>query len=270
MTGGGTIGGVTFASLGLLLTKADVPLLPDTRQTEEEIPGMDGTLDMETTYGPRLINLTFQLVAASEGEYQIRLQQIASVFNARAGIKELVLDRISGKRWMVKYNGSISVDKIAQLGTFTVPLKAFYPFAESVKDTTVAPTLNDGYTLGMGLKLGMSAADYTFAIDSTPKAVTVYNAGTYDAKPIIRVTGPASSVTIKNETTGETLTWANTLAAGSVLEIDCNKSTITLNGGNSFYYFAGVFPRLSPGDNHFTVTAAGATVSFVFRHTYLY
>jgi len=66
-SGGGNIGGKSFASLGLLLTKADVPLLPSVRQVEEQIPGHNGTIDLETNFGARQIELTFDVFCGNRG-----------------------------------------------------------------------------------------------------------------------------------------------------------------------------------------------------------
>lgn len=269
MNGGATIGGVSFASLGLTLLKANVPLLPEVRQYEEEIPGMDGLLDLGTEYGPRPIELDVEFSADNETEYQTRLSNIAKVFNPKRGAQPLVLDRMLGKMYYVKYNGTISIEKIATLGTFTIPLKAFDPFAYSVTDTTVPLALGQGYSLGMGLRLGDA---YSFTVKASPTVLKVYHAGNHEAKPLIRLTGTGSNITIANDTTQEAFSVNLTLKSTDVLEIDCAKSKIRLNGQNAFYAFSGLFPKLAEGENSFTITATSPnlTVAFVFRHTYLY
>jgi predicted phage tail component-like protein len=270
--GGATFGGVAFSSLGLLVTKANIPILPETRQTEEEIPGLDGTIDQNTEYGTRTIELEVMMLASNETEFQIRLQQIAKVFNARAGVKPLILDRMTGKRWMCKYNGQLPLDKIASLGTFTLPFKAFFPFSESVLDTSTPIAYGQGYTYGMGFRYGGS--NYSFPVTSSPKTFTVYHAGTYEAYPVIRLTGSASNITIRNDTTGEQCTLAVTMAAGDVVEVRCAplEQSVTKNGVDITRVHSGVFPRLVEGDNSITITATvpNLTVAFIFRHTYLY
>lgn len=268
--GGATIGGVTFTSLGLIVLKTNIPLMPETRQVEEEIPGKDGSIDMETTFGPRVIEIDVQLtVTDGEQAYQIALQNIAKTFNPRKGVQSLILDRMTGKRWLVKYNGTIPIEKIAQIGVFTIPFKAFYPFAESVNVSTAPLTLDDGYVIGMGLRLDDT---YTHTVNTSPKTVSVYHAGTYDVKPIIRITGAGTNISVTNDTTAEGLTWTGTLGAADVLEIDCTKCTVTKNGVNAYSGFSGTFPKLTEGDNSITIagTSLNCGVSFVFRHTYLY
>ena len=267
--GGGMIGGVTFKSLGLMLTKASIPIMPDIRQTEEEIPGRDGVLDLGTRFGARMIELTFQVIADTETAYQTALQQIAAVFSPHRGQQILILDRMSGKQWKVKVSGSIPVEKLLQIGEFTVQLKAHEPFAESVIDSTQALKLGMGLTLGQGFKLGQGKEIYT--VTASPTTITVTNRGTYYAQPLITLKGAGTNPQIENLTTGELMSWTGSLANGT-LALDCDKQTAELNGINAFPGFAGTFIKLAPGENTIKITAAGAnlTASFLFRHTYIY
>ncbi|SEM81962.1 phage tail family protein [Paenibacillus sp. OV219] len=268
---GATFDGISFASLGLKLVKSNIPLLPETRQTEAEIPGLDGSLDMGAEYGPRLIELEVILQESSEIQYQNKLQQLAKLFNARAGAKSLVLDRMPGKRWLCKYNGSIGIEKLLQLGSFTLPLKAFSPFSESVHHTTYPLRYGQGYTYGMGLRRG---SQYSFAVKSSPQLITVHHAGTHEAYPVITITGSASNLTITNTTTGESCSVNVTLGPTDVLELNCApmEQTAKKNGINVLGLFSGRFPKLIEGLNSLTITATSPnmTVAFRFRHTYLY
>ncbi|MDP5274357.1 phage tail domain-containing protein [Chengkuizengella axinellae] len=267
--GGGTIGGVPFKNLGLKLTKANIPLLPEIKSTEEEIPGLEGVIDLETKYGARLIELTFILVETDEVLYQVALQNIAKVMNIKIGLQPLVLDRAGGKRWMVKVNGNIPIEKLAQMGEFTVPFKAPFPFAESVTDTMEEIDLNDGYMLGMNYRLDMSPESYIFdVIDSN--TFDVFHAGNHEVDPVIKISGTGSEITLTNDTTAQGLHWSGTL--NGTLEIDCKKKRIKFNDQNAFYDFSGTYPKLIEGDNSITITGTSLNceVSFIFRHTYLY
>lgn len=271
LSGGGNIGGVSFASLGLLLTKADIPLLPTTRQIEEEIPGRDGSIDLETRYGARPIELTFEFTETEEIAYQNNLSKVAGAFNALKGEQILVLERNPGKQWRVKYNGSISIEKLAQIGTFTVPLKAFNPFAESYNKADEPLKLGEGFTLGMGYKLTDNSST-TYSVTSNLTTLTVPHFGNHAAKPIITITGTGSNLTITNDSTEEGFTWSGTLSANDTLVVDCDKMSIKKNGNNAFANFSGDYITLGEGDNSITVTATSPnlTVDFDYRHTYLY
>ncbi|RJE90671.1 phage tail family protein [Paenibacillus sp. 1011MAR3C5] len=269
--GGASYGGVSFASLGLLVTGVNLPLLPETIQEEESLPGLDGSLDMEMRYGPRMIEVTVELLTKDESEYQAALQRLAKVFNARLGSKPLVLDRMPGKRWMAKYNGTISIEKIASLGSFTLPFKAFYPFSESVLESHQMLEYGQNYLFGMGLRYGDT---YSFGVTTSPKSQLIYHAGTHEAFPVIRMRGSGSNIKITNTATSESLTINTVMTANDVVEINCAplEQTILKNGISAVSGATGKFPRLIEGENKITISATGAnlTVDFIFRHTYLY
>jgi len=273
-SGGGNIGGKSFASLGLLLTKAAVPLLPSVRQVEEELPGRNGTLDLETNFGARQIELTFDFVAATEGEYQTNLSAVAGAFNPVKGQQTLVLDRSPGKQYNVKFNGSIPIEKLATIGEFTVPLKAFNPMPESVIDSLDENTeLDDGITLGMGYELNEEPTRYS--VTGSPASLSVDHHGNAEVHPLIKITGTsggAADLTISNDTTSEAMQISTALVSGDVLEIDCDAKTVRLNDANIFDKFSGIYPKLTEGANSFTITAdvPDLTIEFIFRHRYLY
>jgi phage-related protein len=270
ISGGGNIAGLSFASLSLKLLSSNIPILPETRQQEDEIPGLDGSLDLGTGYGPRQIELEVLVKADSKTELHSKLAKTASVFSPKKGIQPLVIATQPGKMFYVKFNGSLPLEKIGSLsGKFTIPLKAFDPFAYSVNGTSEPLKLGQGYTLGQGLRFGDS---YTFEAKQTSTTFSVYHAGTHEAKPIIRITGTGSNLILVNDSTDEGLAVDLTLLQGDTLEIDCKNQRIFLNGSNAFYAFSGGYPRLVEGSNDFTLTASNPnlTIEFIFRHTYLY
>lgn len=273
--GGAIYDGVAFSDLGLLVTKVNIPLLPEVTITEEDIDGYDGSVDVDEQYGPRSIELTVALITESEAEYQARLQQIASLFNIGKRSRPLVLSRAPGKRWMCGYNGRIPIEKVATIGEFTIPLKAYMPFAESVTSSTEPLRLGQGYILGQGLYLSDSSASYEIKASAT--TINVANMGTYKAYPklIVKATTAVTKLSIENVTTNEKLIVMSTISAGSELEIDCAPlaQICRVNGVIKFGFIDGDFIRLDPGDNELLITADGAidiTLAIDFRFTYLY
>ncbi|MEC1714765.1 phage tail domain-containing protein [Schinkia azotoformans] len=269
LSGGGNIGGKSFASLGLLLTKVNIPILPDTRQVEEELPGVDGTIDLETRFGARPIELTFELIEDFEIDFHIRLSEIAAAFNPLKGQQILMLERNPGKQWKVKYNGSLPIDRLATIGTFTVPLKAFFPFAESVNPADTELKLGEGLIIGMGYEISDTIP--TFNIKSSPTTITVKNAGNHEARPVITLSGTGSGIKVTNKTTGESFSFNEPLSGGNLV-INTALYTAEHNSLNVFHLVLGDFPQLVEGNNVFIVTATNPsfTIDFDFRHTYLY
>jgi hypothetical protein len=125
---------------------------------------------------------------------------------------------------------------------FTLQLACLSPFARSgarVPLVTAGPT---------------AAAQTTYVVDS------VGNAPTSPQWTLVAVTaGTLSSLTLRNETTGEQMALAGPFADGDYLFVDGERKKVTVNGADADY--TGVFPSVIPGLNAFTLTAAGASFS---------
>jgi hypothetical protein len=81
---------------------------------------------------------------------------------------------------------------------------------------------------------------------------SVTNSGDADSPPILKLYGPTTNPTVKNITTGESISLTYTLAEGDYIEIDMSKITAKLNGVTDVSY-AVTFPAdwwmLDPGAN---------------------
>lgn len=127
---------------------------------------------------------------------------------------------------------------------------------------------------GYGRAESYTSLEFT---DETSLAFTeeAQHAGTARARAIVRVNFSAANavtaVSFKNNTTGETLTVAEAVTAGDLLEIDSEQMTVKLNSAEVDY--SGLFPSLKPGVNNFTltITATSATYTLTIQHraTYL-
>jgi Phage tail protein len=60
--------------------------------------------------------------------------------------------------------------------------------------------------------------------------LTCTNAGTFESRPVLTITGPIDNPTISNLTTGQSFTLAITLIGGDSLVIDMRAKTVVLNG----------------------------------------
>lgn len=103
--------------------------------------------------------------------------------------------------------------------------------------------------------------------------LSILNLGDFDAYPIWTIQGPASAITITNTTTGKSLALTAdgglTLGAADALVIDTRPPSLRTNpqvydpdDGTSFYSkvaAGGALWWFTPGQNHFTIAASGAT-----------
>ena len=110
-----------------------------------------------------------------------------------------------------------------------VQLYSERPFAEDATATTydtVAMTAGGG---GFAVPLTLPV---TFTA-SSGGTVTVTNSGDFYAYPKMRVYGPIINPSVINQTTGERLQFAGSIAAGDYWEIDLFNKTVRLNGSTS-------------------------------------
>jgi phage-related protein len=104
-------------------------------------------------------------------------------------------------------------------------------------------------------------------------SVTVDNDGDDDAFPVWTVTGPATSVSLTNVTTGEVLVLARTITVGDTVVIDTRErqQTALLNGDTNLWgdlSDASTMWALQPGLNDLTLTVSGSTSNTRVRMTY--
>jgi hypothetical protein len=104
-------------------------------------------------------------------------------------------------------------------------------------------------------------------------AVTVDNDGDDDAYPVWTITGPATSVSLTNTTTGQTLLLTHTITIGDTIVIDTRErqQTALLNGVTNLWgdlSDASTMWPLETGINDLTLTVAGSTSNTRVRMTY--
>jgi hypothetical protein len=104
--------------------------------------------------------------------------------------------------------------------------------------------------------------------------VQITNAGTFTTRPRARIDGPVSNPFLENQTAGQTITFAITLASDEYLEIDFDDRTVLLNGTASRYYTkSGDWWELAPGANDVRFGATGtdpaASATIYWRDAWL-
>jgi len=104
-------------------------------------------------------------------------------------------------------------------------------------------------------------------------AVTVDNDGDDNAFPVWTINGPATSVTLSNITTGQTLVLTRTITGADTIVIDTRerRQTALLNGTTNLWpdlsTDSTMWP-LEPDTNQLTLTVAGSTAETSVRMTY--
>ncbi|WP_274362759.1 phage tail domain-containing protein [Paenibacillus thermotolerans] len=261
-----TVNGISFASLGLGLTKYNIPVLPDTRDYGVEIAGKDGEIDFGSVYSSRTFTLECVLMADdSSFDYHQKIATIASVFNAKKGDLDLYFSDRQGRRYMARYAGSMPIEKLIFDGMVSIPLKMHNPYPESQQDTS-AKEYGQGLEYGQGYEYATSSVQVTKSSQSIP----IQHDGTAEVAPFIRITGNFTNLSLSDGT--NTFTFTGTTTGTDVIEIDCKKFTVKKNGVNAYGSTNGVFFLLKPGTTTFIANSTNPNfkIEFIFRHTYLY
>ncbi|KIL35173.1 hypothetical protein SD71_16245 [Cohnella kolymensis] len=138
------IDGVSFSSLGIGIKKRDIDLLPETRDYTAQIAGQDGEMDFGSEYGSRVINHECILMADDPTmDYQAKARQLSRVFDAKKGERIITYSDIPGKRYRMRYAGSLPIEKIIFDGMFTLPMKMYDPFPEAADEQLIETTITD-------------------------------------------------------------------------------------------------------------------------------
>lgn len=239
--------GIRDVDLGFRVLEGSLdPILPDSRDRIVTIPGRQGALDFGAELEPRYFE--FECIFVADGtnynnpsaqELQNRIRQLASLLTDKTGIPRmfpLIIEREPNKHYMVRYSGSLGIERIiySSVGTFTLPLVAYDPFAYGVEET----------------------------INFTNNTATVTNTGTVETFPIFIATFTSAATEWKVSLGSKFVRVVRNFTVGEVLEVDCATGKININGTNIISYLDwqnSQFFSLLPGQSILTVTPAGVS-----------
>lgn len=221
----------------LVLRDSRLELLPSTRDSTDEIPGMHGEFDFGTEFNSRAFDLH---VATNEGYAPLEKAQLQRLFakylDPAKGAKTLIFSDDIEKTYIVKYSGKIDITQYPSWFEFTLPFKMSNPFIMGSFEKTL---------IGSG---------------------TLINAGTFETSLTIEIAGPATNPSLVIG--GQTLSYSGSIPAGQTLIIASNGGTGTakLGGVNAMAGYNGIFPSLQPGNTNVT---AGSNVIIRWKDKWL-
>jgi hypothetical protein len=133
----------------------------------------------------------------------------------------------NGQGGGLQYN----VDQNRRIGSTPIQLTVLagdpyiydYPGQNQV---AVAQTGGIGTGFNMAFNVGFGGA-------IPGNAATVFNGGTHTAYPVITLVGPLTNPALVDSSSGITMAFAITLAAGDLLVVDCRNKSVVLNGSAS-------------------------------------
>lgn len=209
-------------------------------------------------YAPRPITLTVQATAPSQA---LRDTARASM-GAAVPVSDLATLRIDEpipKQLLVRRSGPLTetyptlVDAVFTVGLIAPDPRKYSAQLHSLSATQasaaagLAPPLTPPFTLPAG---------------APPMAVACTNAGSFETRPVVSITGPITSPAIVNQTTGQQVSFtALMLAATDVLAVDFLNQQALLNGVFRTADLASSWWVMQPGTTTVQVTGTGGTGS---------
>lgn len=261
--GGFTLDGTPAKDLQIVMSReSDRPILPNTVDSTMSIAGRNGIIDMGATLGARQFSLACKVITKDYRALQKAIEQIASVLvdvRGKPRTVKLVFDVNPDRYYLVRYSGSLSIDRLFGLGQFTLPLLVVSrePFANSLTSSD-SVILDSDIVLDSDIMLD-DRWDYYI---SSEQVVELFNWGTMAVKPLISLQGSFASISIT--VNGKTF---NYTAHNGLLIIDCEKFTVKKDGINTISNMTGDFIELNAGTNQISIsgTSLSVNVSFIFE-----
>ena len=199
-------------------------------------------------YGPRIITLTVMASApdqATRDSARRQLQQTVPVSDLGTFLYNEPVPKVS----YVRRNATAAVTETLPTlsdAVFQIPLIApdprlYDPNSQSLSSTTATPPaspLTLPFTNGFPVTFPSQVPPGTQGILAT-------NSGTFETRPIITVTGPVTSPSVVNSSTGQAVTFSSlVLKAGSQLTLDMDARQA---------YVSGVFYPADPSSSWFVM-----------------
>lgn len=144
-----TLGGVRPEDIGLrVLRESSRPILPGTRDRTVTIDGRNGAWDFGADVEPREFNLSCAFLTRDSRQLQYHVEQLAHLLVDSYGkprTLELVFAAHPDRTYTVRYSGNLDINRVVGMGTFSLPLIAFEPYAYGLEqvlelDISASPT----------------------------------------------------------------------------------------------------------------------------------
>lgn len=237
------------------------------RHVTEQLEGMDGHVDIETTYDRRILSGRFLLQAKDYNDYALAQNEVFRVFQSKKPFY-LISGQEPKKRWKVKVSSGFTPERLSVSdGLFEVEFISAIPFSESI-GTTLDPLTFDAEKWQTGQGLTTENPVYVHQAST----FRIFNAGDVPVDPRqmplkIELKGASTNPKITNRTTGDT--WQYNGSSGA-------NDTITLSGIRSLKNGTSIFGStnkklitIAPGWNDFEITgASNFLITFDFRFYY--
>lgn len=254
--------------------------MPPVSVVEDEVYEQPGTRLRTVRVGARDVTLPITVIGDGEAAVRQRIRSLLRAFNPVRGDGILRCTSVDGTmrelrcRYVQGMEGKEGRDEFGRdFQRLVLVLHASEPFWTDTTATEATYTVGDTTPM-------LSAQFFpgpNLTSDTVLGQQTITNDGDLDAFPVYTIGGPATSVTITNDTTGERVVFGAALAAGDVLTIDTRpfRKTVTVNGANRYADLSldSVLFALPPGSTSVRLDLPGSTdatyATVSYRRTWL-
>jgi len=276
--------GYTFTASQATLEEFAGAGLPDIRASEENKSQQDGSVATGYRYGGRTFGWSGRLSADTFALYLAERRELMEALSMQnytdiAGYEmtftllddsELTLRAVRVINAVFDFPGD---EPSIEWNSYQVTFRAAFPFLEGTETTGTQQVTSSAFGVVVPAPVPAPLTSTSSATSSTDP-LTLTNAGNANAYPVYTITGPGTTFTISNSTTGHSMVISETLAAGENIIIDTWAKTVTKGGVNILSTMSGAWIYLQPGANTLTLTVASASDSntelqTVYKDTYL-
>lgn len=273
LTGDGT--GATYAhvasSMGLLGMD-----MPPIQFVEDEIFGQPGSVLRTVKTKTRDVDIPLIVRGATEAALAAAVRTLSQALNPNGDGNLVVTSADGTQRYLLcRYRGGFEGDQALRFAyrNHRIVVLSFHandPYWRDPAATSVQYSVNN-----TGAFLGTPFLPLHISGSSISGTVTINNMGDVNAYPIWTINGPASTIVLTNNTTGQVINLgAYVLAAGHYITIDTNPlvKTVLLDGVTNLYSYLTGTPQLWPlqtGNNSVTYSVTGITNASYLGLSYL-
>lgn len=226
----------------------NVQTLPTIETNLKSIVGSSGRLAGRTTLGEKVITCSVVIVIPSGNSLQSCARELAVWLRGNDfKLSPLIITDDADVQYMAKINNSVDLSDLLVAGQGTLEFVVPSGDSESVNETT----------------------------NSGTDTVTVTNSGTKITYPSFKITvGKAVTdgvITLRNTSTGDSLSLLGTFAVGDVLTVDCSKQLVKKADvvAISMISLSSKFFELREGENVISCDNKGATIEVTHRIKFL-
>ncbi|WP_113675715.1 distal tail protein Dit [Vallitalea guaymasensis] len=255
---GFTWNGKDSKDFNIIMSKRDMPILPQRRLIEKEIPGINGTVFYDTGLHKNIvIKVECYLKTKGIEWLQLRKWDIKNWLDTGEG--KLSFEDEGDKYYIARITNATVIEQLLNFGRFTLTFSC-KPYALSLHKSTDELKYTDPFAYyNKGYKYDMSPSKWTVNTNITK---TVYNWGKQKVSPVIKVVG--SCVAIAFECNGIKVAYNGALTNETLL-IDCRNYT-AIKGKDNVLKHLVITPNewdtmeLIEGDNDFSITGTALNV----------